>query len=427
MDVFKRPAAFFIYIVFPFLFGCAGSEPTQPEMYTVRIEGRVFNSVSYNDILSQNTAVKSAAVDIYRIDITGNKKVNVNSAVTNSEGKFIIETEFEGTREYLVVAHKDEKTWKAVVKAAVENEVTIFIQPLTDESTAEAEVYLAAGMKYNIPYYDISLLVTGQTGELILENAGYADLAADIINSAVQSRLNTFSHEYFGVNNEKYSLFLSEGEEIQSKYARDLHFAKTDYAVKTLTTVYNESFIDAFLSTGITNDKVLKILEIYYRVLVNPDYDNHELKSEIRKRASLLKAYIMSSSFSSDLQNLNGGRKVREVNSAGESLIKSINSTNDYKKIKNYFKNYQEVVLDNLIKVSGMSSTLKNSIEMRINPNLENLNSNLELGSEPYIIVDSFIKYYTSASAEVKSLLKNTYSDNSDSIAEMMIMLYINF
>jgi hypothetical protein len=427
MDMLKRPAAFFVYIVFPLLFGCAGSEPVQPEMYTVRIEGKVFNSVSYDDIFTENTAVKNASVDIYRIDINGQKKVNVNSATTNSAGKFLIETEFEGTREYLVVAQKDEKTWKAVIKAAVENEVTIFIQPLTDESTAEAEVYLAARMKYNIPYYDISLLVTGQTGELILENEGYAGLAADIIYNAVQARVNTFRSEYFNISSETYSGFLSEGEEILTMYARDLHFATTNYTVKTLTAAYNQSFIDAFLSTGITNDEVLKILEIYYRVLVNPAYDNHELKRAIRKSASLLKANIMSSSFTSDLENLNGGRKVRAVKTAGEYLVSSINSTTDYSKIKLYFKNYQEIVLDNLFEISGMSLTLKNSIEQRINPNLENLSSSLESNSEPYAIVDSFINYFSSASAEVRSLLKSTYSDDSDSIAEMMIMLYIDF
>jgi hypothetical protein len=428
-QLIKRYLAFFIYIVTLSLAGCAGNEPTQPEYHTVKVEGKVFNSISFNDIFTQNAAVSNATVDIYRIGINGNTKVNVNSAVTGSDGKFLLETEFEGNQDYLVVARKDDKLWKTVVKTVVENEVTIFIQPLTGESTAEAEVYLAAKRKfYNLAYHDISLLVNGKTAATILDNPGYADLTADYIFSAIQGRMTAFNSEYFDKNNLKYSLFLKYGEDVQTKFARDLHFAQSQGAVQTLIQHHHESFVDALLSADLNSDKVINLLEIYYRLLITRAFDNEDLRLELTRSAALLKATIITNTYSSHLQTLNGGKKIKEIKNAGQNLILSINSeTNNLNNIKASLTSYQKTVLDNLFKISGMSSTLKNSIEQRILMNLENLSSTIENNTDPYVLVSSFVEYYLSVSSEVKNLLKYTYSDDSDCIAEMMIMLYINF
>jgi hypothetical protein len=423
----KRYLAFFIYIVLPLIGGCGGSEPTEPERYTVKVEGKVFKSNSFDDIFTPNSAVRDAVVDIYRIDVNGSKKMNVNSASTDSYGKFLIETEVQTDAEYLVVAQKDENLWKAVIKAAVEDEVTIFILPLTDETSAETEVYLASKKKhYNLSYYDISLLVEEKTAELIVENPALAELTADILYQAVNARTAAFLNEYFGGTEEKLSGYMKRAEDNSAIYSRDLHFASSSGVIETLTGLYYESFIDAFMAAGLTSSKVLKLLEIYYRIINNSDLSNQELQMALLRSSSMLKAIVMSSSFSSDLQILKG-RRVKDLNTANETLLTRISAAETPADVRSAFAIYQDYVLDQLLRISGMSSTLKNTIEQKILPGLSILMSKMQNNSSYVEIMNSYIDYYKSVSAEVKNLLKYTYSDDSDCIGEMMVMLYIKF
>jgi hypothetical protein len=179
-------------------------------------------------------------------------------------------------------------------------------------------------------------------------------------------------------------------------------------------------------TAGLAEEKFLKLFEIYYRVFIKSELSDSELRIHLIKSIGYFKAKISNFCNISDFKRISGG-DINSIKDAGEELINLIKSADEYENIRLSFNKYNEKVLKSLVKAAGINENLKASIEQKIYTGLNKLNSNFNLAADPGAVIQAFIIYYAGVTTEIKSLLKNMYKEESDTLAEMMVMLYINF
>jgi hypothetical protein len=185
----KKAGSFYKYIVlfFILLFAVACSEDNNPvdsgmnSSGTSKISGRVDGNQGFSKISSVQ-GVEGAAVTVARVKADGSLETVSNASVqTDAEGKFTVETDVENEDHLVVVATKGSSEWKAVVSAEVKHNTTVYCPPMSDETTAEAEVYAEAKVegKTNIVFY--SEIQTYVDSDVAAEMKSDANLKTQIV------------------------------------------------------------------------------------------------------------------------------------------------------------------------------------------------------------------------------------------------------
>lgn len=123
---------------------------------TATIEGRVQGDAELGAVgamgamgaqgkRSSSGGIEAAAVTVMRIKADGSLEiVSAAEAKTDAQGRFsvkaVVNSSVDGTREWIVVAKKEAREWKAVVSGKVKQGATVVCRPLTLESSLEAAV-----------------------------------------------------------------------------------------------------------------------------------------------------------------------------------------------------------------------------------------------------------------------------------------------
>jgi hypothetical protein len=419
-----------LIILAVFIAGCSADNPVQPVSQILKVEGKVYRSTGYENIFDAGSIVNDAVVDIYQLTDDGTMiKSNTNSASTGSDGKFLMEIETYGTHDLLIIAKKGSRIWKAVLNVIASGEITVFSQPLTIQSTVQAEVYLNAKKNnYNITLFDIALYINPEIAELLYGDPLNIEQLARILHKASEGRATAFLSGYFGGNSGSIEKFNNEAEKLNSKYARDLHFSTSAKNIKALSKTFYESYLDAFLNSGLKKEKIIELLEVYYMILIKSDAGSEELTVRNIKSAAYLKAMVNSSSIISDFQLLNGSKKIKEIKHAGENLLNSIKSADNYGKIKKSFKQFNDLVILSVLNIAGVNGNLKKNIEFKIMSGLNKLIADISASnSNAELIRQAYLEFYSEVSSEVNILLKQVYKEKSTILTGIIILTYLNF
>lgn len=175
------------------------------------VEGRVDNTGSSSEKV-RTKSVEGAVVTAARVTSSGEIETIGNAeAETNAEGEFTLEIDAEAAvnaaDQVVIVAENNGEKAKAFVTAQLESGNTVEVQPITLESTAEAEIYqeiIANGDAGVVSKADIEAAVNGKVAQDINSNSeNAADIAAALADWA-EAKAEFYSEQGIEITDEQH-------------------------------------------------------------------------------------------------------------------------------------------------------------------------------------------------------------------------------
>lgn len=412
------------------LTGCSrNSDPVGNNSSVSKVEGRVTGSEGH---ASANNSIEGAVVTLAKIEADGSlKTVSVNSVKTDASGRFLIDTELNGVSDLIVVASKGPDEWKAVVSSEVKHGITVFSQPLNNETTAEAEVYSEAKEeKYiNIAYGDIANYLTAEAAVEIKGKKDKAKDAASAFKAEADACAAAFTHESIGVTASKLQEINNARKNAQAKLERDLFYAETNAAVNAAYDSYFNSIIDAYVNAGVQAKLFLKIMEISHRVFINKAGNaGNSMKHHFSKKAALTRAKVIRHIMEAKFRAAGASQStIDAVNNASVQLYASISAANSYDEIIAAFENYQSIIINQLSTTLGIHASALASVEAKI-PNFKiKLKNSVFTSIIIEAIIAAYMEFYENIKEECHTALAQAGETKADASAEILIMSNVHF
>ncbi|HEX6982264.1 MAG TPA: hypothetical protein VF181_05845 [Balneolaceae bacterium] len=408
------------------------------------IQGRVENTSSSDTTNTDTTqarfkTVEDAAVVVTRVQSNGSLEVISDSAVTtNAEGEFSLRVDADaisGASDQLVVqAEKEGETAKAFVTPQVETGTTVLVQPITFESSAEANVYqqlIAGGNAESVEKADIEAYVIT---EVALDIESDSALAANLASALVaRAAANTEFYTTLGVE---------VSEEQRDEIRRIKLDAQTELENRLYASAGEEGNVAAFddfietiarvdMDAGVNATAAAKASKGSSIVLLNQSAAfSADAQAELRQRTALMFTFPLSEAVQEQLDF--AGASEDAINSAADAAvtlrtnIRSMNNPSE-EELNATFAAYNEAVVNivqNEFDTNGQLFAVANAT---INEN-GGARSSLEATLQGVVTVPEVIDAYTQFYGEVESVVDDTFQSAVDAelstyFTELLILI----
>jgi hypothetical protein len=403
------------------LVGCSKNNPIEPET-TAKVAGKVF------DESETRMGIKDASVRLVNIGFDGSEEtISTDDEKTDSEGKFILETNFNGISNLLVKANKDGREWRGILTANIQPGIAIYMQPLTNVTTVSADLYMTAlNSNISLPFTQIRILIDAEIAAILDSNKNYN---ADVI-TAVKTGFDTeeeiMLRPEIGGTTSQWQQILDAKNAAQSALDRDLYFARTENTEQIAFHNYICYEIDAYVDAGMQTETFSKVLEASLRSFLKKiEGLNSRLYFDLLKRSSEIRARTINVAVQSQFQKLGADPSIiNKVIYTGEDFENHLRNVQSEIEILNEFENYQNEVLEYFIKVLGVNGNSIPAIEENISTLRNDLKTEVNKSADQGEIINAYVSFYT----QVKNLVEQqTNSGNKDATAELLILVNMYF
>ncbi len=386
--------------------GCVKENPTEAGGQTAKVEGRVVESSGLAKESGSEIGVNEAAVTLSRINNDGSTvTVSLFEVKTDKDGIFTVETDVDGESNLVVVAVKDNKKWKAVVSSEVKTGITVYSQPLTEETTTEAEIFIKSrtnGLKVSYP--DIANYISVKAASEISGNNNLVDNIITAFENEESAKSKAIINSAIGGTSEEWENIKNLKLAAQALLERDLYFAETESAKQTAFEKYFQAVVTAYINTGLSAEVFCKVFEISYRSYIKAIAEfNSEIKFELIKKISEIRARAINYAMQMKMSELDVDQSQMNLTaSTGLNLINSVKNSADFSDIKNSFDEYHSKILGQLKNSLGIYG----SIILTLDGNVLLLQANLEASVESANSIDDLLNAYFSFFTKVKNEVK---------------------
>ncbi len=288
---------------------------------TSTVDGYVSGGEGLAKVESDSSAggtVQGATVTLAEIQVDGSlKTVSSNAVETVANGHFSIKTNLDGVNDLVAVASKASGQWESIVSAEVRNGATVYCQPLTDQTTVQAQAYskiIADGKGSEITPADLQLFVNRALGANLSASASEIAQLATALEDESEARLTAFNQ----LNITKVQLQSADAARQQAQvgleaalYSADGDSAADDAALKT----YYAATVGAYVAAGIPIEAVAKVEEVSCSALENFSSDMSQgAQFYIQQSAELVRAAAVGQAVLAELQT--GGASQTQIASA---------------------------------------------------------------------------------------------------------------
>ncbi len=423
-----------IFAILSFITGCEKEEDSSvqpPQTSTAKIEGRIMGSSSYSTV--NNTYIAGASVYLSEVNQDGSiHKISQSNITSDQNGNFLCSIDYSSGNRIIVTAIKGSKTWKSFINNDIKNGLTYYVQPLNDESTSEADVYIEAikNNNVNVSYPDISIFVDEVIAQKLTQEIVTPSQIASVINDVKNIEASTISNKQFvsipidltKLNNAKYFA--------QSLLERNLYYSKSQSDYDAAFASFYEAIVNSYTSSGIEPEVFYKMLEIADRALLRSitSFDA-TTKIEIEKRASEVRAYVLNYAVQSIFNKLNPDPQTYNlIVGAGGKLFLDINQSSTHDGIIANFTEYHAETLDIINKLLGVRSDIIKTLDKRIG----DLKSGLITSVNGEISIDSLINQYLNFFSDAASIIAQTVNSEDDDnqiklAADILVLLNLQF
>ncbi len=425
----------FVYL--SLLWGCEKENniPIEPSAHiaAAKIEGRVIGNNGYSSV--SNSYVTGASVYISQATTNGTlQKISQSDATSDKNSRFHSSIDYSGINKIIVTAIKGDKTWKSVINNDVKNGLTYYVQPLNDESTAEAEVYLEAlkNNYINVTYTDVSIFVDETIANQIHQKIVTPKQIASAINDIKNIEASAISNKQLVSVSIDQSKLNDSKSFAQSLLERNLYYSNSQSDYNAAFASFYESIVNSYTNSGIEPDTFYKMLEIADRALLTSISNfNISTKIDIEKRASQVRAYVLNYAVQTKFSKLDPGLQLyNEIVSAGGKLFLSISQTSSHDEIISNFSTYHAEILDVISKLVGIRSDIIKNLDKSIG----DLKSGLISSVDNETVIDSLIGEYLTFFSNTASIIQKTVNseedDNNNQIklsADILVLLNMQF
>lgn len=422
---------------------CDSNNATGPGEEPAAIEGRVENDDAQNkDKNSSPTtaaAVEGATVTAARITADGSfETIPGVETQTNAEGKFTLNIDAEAVansgQQIVVIAEESGQQWKAFVAGQLQSGTTVQVQPLTVESSGEADVYaelIASGNDDMVSKADVEAYIDAGASAEIHSNSQAAVTFAEALAAEAGARAEFYANQSAEITEEQKQQILEAKNQAQLQLESELYTATSTEDEQAAMETFIQAIIQAHADAGVDAELYARAKEMSGRVYVKHCSEvSAEASSEARTKAALITSYAIDAAVQARMQA--EGAAGSNIQAAAEAAVKlrsdikaHTSATKD--DIDAAFETYNEAVVAALSQEFSASSQTITEINVQINED-NGAKANLESSLEATLDLQLFVNAYSSFSSAVKTIVDETFTTATEAEARFVadIMILVN-
>lgn len=402
------------------LAGCSKETSVQTEEITAKVAGRV-----QGDSLLEGIHVRLAKTNTLGTIET----VSLEDGYTDSEGKFILETNLSEARNLLIEAENGIKKWRGIMTAGVIPGITMYTQPLNTATTVSADLFqIALESGINPDYIQIRLLMNEEIAEILANETDLKKNISDAITLEFNSEKETMLRSEIGGTTSQWQQINVARIAAQTALDRDLYYSISESTEKTAIYSYLGSVSEAYVEVGLKSSTFSKVLETSVRTFLKDiDGINSRLEFEFKRRTSRIRARVINVAVSSEFQKLGADPSMlASVIKTGEDLEDNLEDSQSTEEITNEFTEYRDHCRENLIKVLGINGNSIRTFQENIDGYKITLISDIENSIESSEIISAYMNFYGSIRNLVEQHL-NSGNVVQNAAAEVLILINMDF
>lgn len=399
-----------------------------------KIEGRVTGSSGFSKTngLNKTNGIEGAAVTVAKVQSNGSLSTVSNASVTtNAEGRFTVETNSVNEKYLVVVAQKGTAQWKAVVSATANAGSTSHCPPMSDETTAEAEVYariVADGKSNAVSYSDIQYYIDSEVAAEIKGNTTLISQVAVALNAEAEAKAKAYANSYFQISSTSVQTINNAKATAQVQLESSLNAAgESQAAYETAFNSYQQALINAYTSAGVEKSKCAKIIEISSDEMLRASATlSAQAKLALRKSSAKRKAYACRRAQEEECDSA-GAQPAQKnaVISAGVTLDASINAATSANEIDAAFTSYHDAVVEQLRITLNTHASVITSVDASINSTVglrAVLLTSIAAAVSTDAVVNAYVTFYNSVKTLVETELSAATSTQVRAATEVIVL-----
>ncbi len=429
---FVRVFNLFVFSIVIFFTGCQKEDvlSIQPETSNAKIEGKVLGDGGFSKI--NKSFVDGAKVYLSLVDENGFiQKIPESDCVTNKEGIFNSTINISGNKIILISAAKGDRTWETIINLNFQNGLTYYAQPLNDETTSEAAVFIEKLKNNfsNVSYSDVSIFIDETITKYISSKNVNPFQIASAINDIKNIEVSTLSNIKFipfSVNVDKINTSKSFA---QSLLERDLYYSKTQNDFDASFAAFYESIVAGYTNSGIEPDNFYKLLEIAHRSLLSSISNiDANVKIEIEKKASQVRAYVLNYAVQTKISKMRADAETyATVINAGGKLYASLKDAKSHDEIIKYFSDYHAEIIQAIYRLMGVRSDAIKILDKGIEDLKPKLISSINFNTTGDVLISEYLNFFSGAAELVAKAINKEGDSQLQLSADIILLLNMQF
>ncbi len=422
INIFNK--IFFSIVVLFFivaLAGCSKDIPVETEVVTAKVAGRIQDGSYLN-----RTRVK-----LLKLEAPGiTKTVSLEDVFTNSDGKFILETNLDGESNLLIQADKDNEQLRGIITAKVEPGITVYSQPLGSISNVCTYLYtISIESGENVAYTQFRILINQETAGLLENNMGQMNVVSRAVTIESDAEEEIFLRPEIGGTTSQWQHIVVAKIAAQTVLDRDLYYSLSESAQQSSIYNYLSSVSDAYVEAGLQSDTFSKVLEASVRAFLKEIGGNisPQLDFEFLRSTAVIRARIMNVAVLSEFQKLGADPSLTaKVILSGDNLLHKLIDIDSAEDIADEFAAYRDQCLENLIKVLGVYGNKIQTFQTDIENFKVNLITDIENSSDTGEIISAYLSFYN----KITNLVGQQFNSQDvvrNAATEVLILLNMYF
>lgn len=430
----SKKIRYLIMMMFLVLFAVACSDDDDPvtsgddDAMSV-VKGRVVDQNGSNAMYKTADGIEGVVVSLGRIQSDGSIEIISNAtATTNGNGEFEIKTSVEAEMNLVIVAEKGDMEWKAVISSELQHDVVVYAPPVSEQSTAEAEVYqeAVAANDDDVQPAEVSMYIDAEFAAMIMNDQSNAAKFKTALKAEAHAYSKALADEYFGSISAAEQKRSDMIRKAQAELNAALYFAGESEA--EINAAWND-FYESYFTTLATSDisivqhAKVKALSTYAMLHSTSDL-SADAQFHLARRAAYVKARAISHAIVKLMQD-NGiaEDKIDMIVSASADLYADILTADNRLAIIAAYVNFKAQVNSVLDFRFENFLTAFNTIRESITGSLMvNLETSLEATSSAQQMQEAYITFYSSIGTMVSTMMEGATDAEINFATELFIL-----
>ncbi len=379
-----------------------------------------------------SSTVQGATIVAMRV-MTGGSLTEISDTVqTDANGNFSLLCDATGINNVVVVATRGSSKWKAVVGSTLNQSATEYCQPVSNQTTAQADVYtkMVADVGADaVTLADVVSCVNSSVAAAVQGDAtAEAQIAASIEageNVWEEAMLNSSvgNASQYQVNTLLVARTTAE-EALESSLNAS---GGNQAAAQTDFQNFEEADLNAYVTQGISAETVAKVEEIFARTITNASASTDaSVKFALYRQAAQLRAFAIKSGIHAKMQIIGATQtEIDSADTAGATLQSWIRGSTSSGQIDAAFKAYHDAVLNLAAEAIGVNSSAMTNVDAQINAGggaKGILFGAISIQPSTQLLVQAYASFFNAVSSAANSSLTTMSKSQVDAVAQILIL-----
>ena len=414
----KSIALFSALLLVLALSGCDGDSGTA----TVHVQGRVTDNQGYGSVQGASkqaaptpqAAVEGAVVTAARVQGNGSLQPLDGQVQTDASGNFTLEVAAQTGDVLMLRAEKDNFRSAVLVTVNVAGGGTVRAMPMTAESKAEAEVYVAVREQDDNAREDAEDATPAQVSVYVTADLAAQLQAGGITTAQVAAALQQAARAEAAFVNRTGASLEALAQARQRQQAAWLNLQQALYAAGSAQaeaeamTAFEQAFVEAYAEAGISAEARAKLLQTARLAVTHlAASGNATARFALRKQAEILSALATSAAIEAAFE-AEGATQARmdSLRQARMQWLASLRAAASTSAIEQARAQYSSVVEAALAASLGISTEALANVKASLQTAVNALQMALSIAGSATAVAEASVAFYSSAEGTINSSLQ---------------------